>query len=440
MSRRVWIVAAVIVALGWLGWQFLNHREYYLYALDAESGQVLWAAALPESKLSTSRPYAAEGRVYVGLLTQDERPPAYDAEVSLVAFDASTGQRLWTYVPDRAQFGEITSRLWADNQPYVIGDLVFLILPGSGRTPYHLVALDSATGNLRWVREDAFALRGHTELPEVRSAANRLFAILASYANEQTTFSLKALDPQTGQPIQDLWTWKPQEDGFLDDFDGPLLQTDAQTVFVVTTKGIRAFDATSGQPKFRIDQPRLRYSVAGNTLYARALRSVTAYDTSNGAVRWVYEMVAPRFTYLRWIRASEQAAYLVCECPGHDGDDGTSIIALDAATGRELWTQPTSSVFGVAHFLKVEASPSTPAFVYMPTARTDSAGNELTGIVAARVNDGAPQWQFVTAPTRLKTPTTDGGRVFATTLNTRLRTFLTGIDPSWRYRVGVDES
>ncbi|MBX3064362.1 MAG: PQQ-binding-like beta-propeller repeat protein [Anaerolineae bacterium] len=438
MSRRLLIVLVVVV-LGYLGWNWVNQREYVMYALDVNTGAVLWSAGLPENKLSTSEPFMAEGKVYVGLVTQVEAYPK-DPLISLVALDAATGARLWTYTPDPEQFPSTPDWIWSQVTPYASNGLVFMQLPLVESTSYQTLAIDAQTGALRWTLPNSMFLNGPRMYPEIRGIGDRLFALVydeQNAAEDATDVAIKIIDPATGNVVGDLWRLATSDDESFYDFDAPFLQVNSDTVFLATTKGVHAFDQLTGSEKYLIEGENIRYSPLKDMLIVRKLSDVAAYDVHTGEEVWRYDPPYQKRIrgYFKSLRADESTITVMCDCAADDGDRDTTLFVLDTKTGQELWSQYIGGSTG-SYFLNAVSSGNQ-----VITGLTHYAnGDEINGVAAFDAASGSLRWEFVTAPTRLKAPVTDGQRVYVTSWEGKLRQWLTKVDPSWRYRIGLSEN
>jgi outer membrane protein assembly factor BamB len=129
------------------------------------------------------------------------------------AFDAARGEERWTYSL-REEFGA---------QPVVAGDLVyFATLEGT------LLALDARTGAVKWDRKVGRGTYPDIDA-DVQVSKDRVF--VASYGGQ-----VAALDRANGTPI-----WEARAP------DAYKARLDGDTLVVVTTKDVVAFDSRSGK-------------------------------------------------------------------------------------------------------------------------------------------------------------------------------------------------
>lgn len=433
MLKRVIIGLAVLGVIAYGGWQFLNQPEYWLYSLDAKTGKVVWSTTLPNSKRSTSIPVTAEGRVFVGQVTNIEDN---NEAISLSAFDAASGKLLWEFVPDRKQFPRQDSITWFAQRPYALGDLVFMTLRGADDDKgVLLLAIDAQTGTLRWTLDHHFEADQGAR-PEVALVNGKLIALQWQNVDGAFTYFARVIEPQTGKVLTDLLTWKSGEWGTFDSFHDPFLQSNADMAFILTDKAIYAFDPETGERRISIDVPSARYAVSGDMVFVQRVYDIMAYDAHTGQQRWKYhaKQLDQMHGYFSWIMADHDTVRIICNCAEQNAHDGTAVYVLDAQTGQLRFTQATSDSYAFTYFLR---APATDDVVLTSIGRYSGA-DELTGIAALDAKDGSLRWQFVTAPTRLKPPATDGEHVFVTTFDTRLRSWLTPMNTDWRFSVGVE--
>lgn len=174
--------SGVVVCCGWAvrgvaigdGLVFVPRLDAHLLALDQKTGAVVWdvEVADPAQGYSmTGAPRYFNGRVYAGLAGGE-----YQTRGSMQAFDAKTGNHLWTFytIPGPGEFGHDT---WpADNDSWKYGgapiwqtaavdpelnmiyfstgnaspDLNGSLRAGDNLFTVSIVALDATTGEYRW--------------------------------------------------------------------------------------------------------------------------------------------------------------------------------------------------------------------------------------------------------------------------------------------------
>jgi outer membrane protein assembly factor BamB len=107
-------------------------------ALDAATGNLLWQSPCGGFSGSGPSPTVVDGVVYVGALI-----PVFGQGI-LCAFEADSGETLWSVEPDPAGTPDVT----------VYGGIVYMILDNT------IFALDAATGTTLWTRDPGFTIYG----------------------------------------------------------------------------------------------------------------------------------------------------------------------------------------------------------------------------------------------------------------------------------------
>jgi polyvinyl alcohol dehydrogenase (cytochrome) len=149
------------------------------YALDAESGRQIWARKVDDHPLAriTGSPVPHQGRLYVPVSSYEESQgadPRYACctfRGSLVALDAATGAVVWkTYlIPEEPKargtstagvtlWGPAGSAIWSAPTIDTARGALYVATGNAYTSPAHpssdaVVALDLATGALRWMRQ-----------------------------------------------------------------------------------------------------------------------------------------------------------------------------------------------------------------------------------------------------------------------------------------------
>ncbi len=151
-----------------------------LQAWDIATGSLRWTSVLQPG--NTSTPAVADGRVFVtgGLDVQTTEPHA------LYAFDATTGHPAWS-APWSSSTGQ---NLYID----AVADGLVVVGSSDGQ----LVALDAATGAVRWARADVGAFVS----PNGGVVGSTLYATVGGQ-------QVMAVDLPTGTPI---WSFKVKGD------------------------------------------------------------------------------------------------------------------------------------------------------------------------------------------------------------------------------------
>jgi polyvinyl alcohol dehydrogenase (cytochrome) len=157
---------------------YVGDLDANLYALDTETGKLIWqkkADAQPFARI-TGTPKLYDGRLYVPIASQEENAganPIYACckfRGNLVAFDAKTGAELWrTYTSPEPKptivgkngvqyYGPSGATVWGSPTLDLKRNLLY-ILTGNGysdpdiKTADAIMALDLSTGKVRWSQQ-----------------------------------------------------------------------------------------------------------------------------------------------------------------------------------------------------------------------------------------------------------------------------------------------
>ncbi|MFI6865926.1 PQQ-binding-like beta-propeller repeat protein [Nocardia sp. NPDC050406] len=240
-----WTPPAVVA-----GTVFATAENGILHALDTATGKTRWTAVAGAN--IDYGPLAVAGVVIVA------------TELPLVAFDASTGERRW-----RTEDATTTGQLCASAD----GGVVYAM--ASGR-PYvrGVSAIDSRTGRILWMTPT-----GGASGPLDLSAGAGIVAAVDGEA-------LVALDAATG-----ALRWRTEIQGFM-----AKPTVGANTVVVAgASTGLEVFDLASGAPLWTARAHLADYAaVAGDLTYAGGgywvgsyeTTTVQAFDTRTGRLRW----------------------------------------------------------------------------------------------------------------------------------------------------------
>ena len=101
---------------------YVGSYDHKLYAFDAQTGSILWAAETGD--IIISKPAVADGIVCVG-----------SEDYNLYAFDAATGTKLWSF----------TTGYYVDSDPAIVDGVVYF-----GSEDSKVYALSLHTGALLW--------------------------------------------------------------------------------------------------------------------------------------------------------------------------------------------------------------------------------------------------------------------------------------------------
>jgi outer membrane protein assembly factor BamB len=258
-----------------------------VYALKANSGDIIWRRALSSSRL-VGGPAVAGDLVLVP-----------SADHNLYALKLDSGADVWSYTTGKP--------LWSE--PLVVGDKVFL----SG-LDHKLYALDLASGRQLWSTELKGAM---TDRPTSMDS----LILTGTFANQ-----LVALNADSGRVAWTLqtdgWVWGDpvvqDSVAYFGDVDGTFYAVDSQghvvwqnhldgdvtaspavengNVYFVTADGqVFARKAADNSPVWQqpLDGQLLTDpAITGDSLLVASLDGknlLTAFDATSGAVRWTYQ-------------------------------------------------------------------------------------------------------------------------------------------------------
>lgn len=256
---------------------FAQDVHGHLYAIDADSGVLLWKKDLEWNAIPPLNGglIASEGVVYAG------------TGESLCAVEAKTGNIIWRNKDWRAREG-CTVTLSADEK---------VLIGGSHWDAMY--ANDVKTGRLMW-KNDKMGLRHRSSSPVIR---NGIIYVLS-------LSSLFKIDAYTGEVIAVKGL------GYNVDVTSSPLVTDKYIVFGTADRGVVAVDAATMEEKWNFKtSPSLIYSspyskypactvetspvLSGNTVYFSASDGVIyGLQLETGRLLWKYETGAPFFASL----------------------------------------------------------------------------------------------------------------------------------------------
>ncbi|WP_255198124.1 PQQ-like beta-propeller repeat protein [Halorarius litoreus] len=282
------------------GTLFVGDDAGTVAALDAATGEQAWRYDLGGTVRSAPAVHA--GRVVVGTHRGDY---SYDGEYAVVALDAETGEQAW-----RGTLRESASVA----SPTLTDDLALVPTGGGGIRAFGL-----ADGAERW---RVPASPGTWTTPAVVDGI--------AYCGE------RAVEATTGDVVR----------------DGPTRNAPTAVVDGVVYAGgasMGAFDADTGQERWRVDPPADYYVVGSpvvtaDTVFAPVHEEVSdasgddsllALDRSDGTVQW--RTALPSFV-------PQWAPFTVAGGAVYVG--GAGLRALDADSGEERWSVASEFSFG----------------------------------------------------------------------------------------------
>ncbi len=290
---------APIVANGFVYFGAGSH----MYALNASSGTPRWISD-PVEGIITSTPSEVSGIIYAGSISVS----LPSAGSSVYAFNAATGRLLWKTQPIR--YDIIASTTVANNIIYI----------GTALDP-KLYAFNAKTGKPLWT---SVPLEGfdHEE-----AVANGIV-----YADNH---KLYAFDAITGKIRWSIQVIPPRKD--IAELSPPVFMD--STVYIGSVAGLYAFDATTG--KFLWIVP-----IKEGCAFYTALANGVAYIVSGEGKLYAIDAIKGK---IRWISTNHYASNPMIANNVIYIHVNNSLHALDATTGKELWTSEklaTGAVFG----------------------------------------------------------------------------------------------
>ena len=320
-----WVVNPPAVANGVV---YAGSDDNFVYALDAETGQMIWN--YQTYGIVRSTPTVSGGAVYVG--SDDNH---------MYALDAGTGRMLWSFDTGNS----------VQYSPLVSNGLVYLSALVEGGFAVH--ALDAATGTVEWVAEvfypygapfavtvsngrvfspgesgEFYALDASTGEVlwslDVGLGAQSPPAVVDGVVYLTAVNTAYALDETTGELI---WNYGTE---MLPAMDRPAVVEDGVYYFA-PDHNLYALNTESGHfewyyiaDDFIVDTPL----VASGVVYLSLESGVfDAIDASTGGFVWCWENP----------EAALQSATVVNGILLAESSDGY-LRALNAATGEELWS------------------------------------------------------------------------------------------------------
>ena len=358
------------------GMVYVGTLDARLVALDARSGAVRWETKIADYKLGyclTLAPLAVLDLIIVGTSGGEAGIRGF-----LDAYDAKTGKRVWRFdtIPGPGQPGHETwlNDAWktGGGSTWVTGaydpalDLVYWgignpapdwngdVRPGDNLYTCSFVALDRATGKLRWHFQftphdthdwDAAHVPILVDAP-VRGRLRKLIL------NPNRNAFYYVLDRETGEFLAGAPYAKQTWAKGLDDKGRPILipgmdPSEEGTLVWPSLNGATVWQSASYSPKTNLVYVAAREKAAiyykreavfkPGTFFAgggeRELDrdeqwgAIRALDTATGKMRWEFKLKSPP-----WAGVMSTAGGLV-----FSGTNEGQVFALDATSGRLLW-------------------------------------------------------------------------------------------------------
>ena len=373
---------------------FMSTVDARLVSLDANTGKLLWEVQVGDNERGyhmTGAPIVVAGRVISGVSGGEQGCRCY-----LDAYDVSTGKRLWRWysIPSpqdggwwgkwRTQddwgmsFHRDIARERADSAKYADAwqhgggpvwhhpaydptlGLLFVnvgnaapdndgeVRPGDNLYSSSIVALDVKTGKLRWyyqeVAHDRWDYDATTPpvLVDVPDGQGRRVKAVAEAGKDGFVY---VLDRLTGKPIRRsdpvsplLNYMTPPDTNGVVVAPGPLGATDWSPTAYSPETGYLYLDASYLPFEYWVQHEPLKAPAQwwGGTTAAATQGTyglVTAVDLATGHIAWQTRLPKPQ---IGGVLATAGGVVFT-------GSSDKHVIALDARTGRQLWSFPTDA-------------------------------------------------------------------------------------------------
>jgi outer membrane protein assembly factor BamB len=305
-----------------------------LYALDPASGVVRWSTSL--GRLDGVHTTAAGGAVY-----------ATASSGEILALNATDGSVRW----------QAKGHTAADAQPLADDAALYIGSAGGSFTHAYVDAYGAVDGRVLWERD----------LGVLQSSQLALAPGVLYVGTQNTLTALRTMDGSAVWSISLPWAAPP-----------PYVIGDA--VYLNDHGDVRAFNAANGSPKWHrtpaASAPMGDVSVSGTAglVYAGNGPVLSALHAANGSVAW-------NTTLQRVFFGTSAYNQIVYVSPG-------PLVALDATTGRQLWSVALSGDYGAPPILSdgrlIEGRSDSIAATQQPSGY----------IYALNPTDGSVMWKF----------------------------------------------
>ena len=280
------VVYAPTVAYGMV---YAGSDDNRVYALDAETGELLWSFETQD--VIRSSPTVTVGAVYVG--SNDNH---------VYALDRETGELLWRY-----DTGD-----WVQYSPPVRDGVVYVAAMSEGDRRIH--ALDEASGDVLWVAETSYPFDD-----ELAPAVENGKVYAPSGSGE-----LHVLDASTGEL---LWS---RDVGMGADSPPTVV---GGIVYLTAVNSAYVLDESTGELIWRYGTERFPARdfpavVADDVYYFSPDDHIYSLDTGTGEVLWSFR-----------VDGMINTAPVAAEGLVYVGSESGRFYALDAAAGGLVWSR-----------------------------------------------------------------------------------------------------
>lgn len=239
-----------------------------IIALNTQDGRVRWHYTLPDHFVVVTAPLASNGTVYVGVRFLSPDPFGCCQPDQLVALDAATGTKRWTFSLPQ-QYASFTGGL-------TIGDGIIVVQSGI----QGLDGVDAQSGKVLWQK----GVQVLSSQPTLRIANSLLYAFATLPPNRTDGVEgLYAFDLHTGAV-----RWLNQETDL--DLDAPLVVSKNLLYTIDRSDEVDAIDALTGQllwsapPALDAVGPPSHLILDGNELFVGTEIIVSPLDPQTGTI------------------------------------------------------------------------------------------------------------------------------------------------------------